>query len=37
MCKCLMRKDSFVPNPDLLDFRNVKPVDLGDGTPLWPQ
>lgn len=35
MCKCLMRKDSFIPNPDLLDFRNVKPMDLGDGTPLW--
>ena len=31
------RKDSFIPNPDLLDFRNVKPMDLGNGTPLWSQ
>lgn len=26
-----MRRDSFIPNPDILAFRSVKLMDLHDG------
>ena len=29
-----MRRDSFIPNPDLLAFRSVKLMDLDDGNPV---